>query len=491
MAAMPYSSLADFLEELSERGELARVSAEVDPALELAEITRRVARQGGPALLFERVRGSGMAVVTNLLGTECRACRAVGIESLDEISARTEELIQKNTPQNWFDRLKTSTDEAGANKFRAKTVKSGPCQQVVRLGRDIDLASFPLVKQWPGEAGGSITAGRLVTQDRGGEARSVTLAPLQAIDASRLAIIDDGHSSFARHWARHLEANEKMTVAVVLGGDPAALVAAALELPDDIDAYHVMGLMRGKPVELVKCRTHAFAVPADADLVFEGYLDPSAAPVVVESAAAGGSHYRAGRSAAVLHVTAITHRSHPIFPALIDDAPHGERATIAKLRERMLLPAVRRAAPDVVDVHLLALGGPHRWAFVAMHKRYPYQARQVASALWGSTALKFTKFLVLVDPHVNVHDVAAVLSEVGANVAPERDMFSYDGPTHGSDHANPTAFLGKHVALDATAKIGGEIPGSWPAPLVAGEEICRLVDQRWAEYMLDLPGGGP
>ena len=484
MAAMSYSSLADFLEELSARGELVRVSAEVDPAGELAEITRRVAAQGGPALLFERVRGATMAVVANLLGTESRVCRALGIESLDEIAARTEALILKNTPQNWFDRLKTSADDAGANKFRAKTVRSGPCQQVVRLGRDVDLAGFPIPKQWPGESGPSITAGQLITQDRGAVQRSVTRCPLQVAGPNSLAILDDGDSAFARHWDHHRTAGEKMTAAVVLGGDPAAIIAASLELPDEVDAYHVTGLLRGTAVDLLKCRTHAMEVPAEADFIFEGYLDPETPPVVVESAGAGGSHYRAARPAAVLHVTAITHRSHPIFPALIDSGPHGEHGALVKARERMLLPAVRAAAADVVDLHLPAYGGPHRWAFVSIHKRYPYQSRQIASALWGSAALKFTKFLVLVDPHVNVHDTQAVLAEVGANVAPDRDVFSYDGPAHGSDHANPSAPLGRHLALDATAKIPGEQQGPWPAPLVTSEEIRQLVTARWEEYKL-------
>jgi len=483
---MAYNSLADFLEELSQAGELARVDAEVDPHLELAEIARRVAAAGGPALLFERVRGATMAVVANLLGTEGRVCRALGIDSLDEIATRTEALIQKNTPQNWFDRLKMSADDSGANKFRPKAVKNGACQQVVRLGRDIDLASFPIPQHWPGESGPSVTAGVMISQNCGDQRRGATLCPLTVVGQNRLAIIDDGHSCFARHWARHVEANEKMPVTVILGGDPAAAIAASLELTDEIDFYHMLGLLRGKALEVVKCRTHAMEVPADTDLVFEGYLDPEAAPAVVESAAPGGSHYRTARPAAVLQVAAITHRSHPIFPALVDGGINGERASLAKARERMLLPAVRAAAPDVVDLHLPPYGGPHRWALVSIRKQYPFHARQIASALWGSAALKFTKFLVLVDPHVNVHDVQAVLSEMGANVTPERDVFSYDGPAHGSDHANAPALLGRHVALDATAKMPGERQGDWPAALEASDETRQLVTARWTQYKLVL-----
>jgi 4-hydroxy-3-polyprenylbenzoate decarboxylase len=487
MAAMSYRSLADFLEELSAHGELERVAVEVDPALEVAEITRRVAAGGGPALLFERVRGASMAVVTNLLGTEARVCRALAIESLDEIPLRCEALIQKNTPQNWFDRLKTLPEDVGANKFRARLAKSGPCQQVVRLGRDVDLATFPLIKQWSAELAPAITAGQLISQGQDSQQRGVTLCSLQSAGPNALAVLDDGHSSFARHWARHREAGEKMPAAMVVGGDPAALIAASLEVPDDADAYHVTGLLRGAPVELVKCRTHAIEVPADADLVFEGYLDPEGPLADVVAAAAGGSYYRRALPAPVLHVTAVTHRSHALFPAIVDSGSHGDHAALLAARERMLLPAVRNVAPDVVDLHLPTYGGPHRYAFVSVHKRYPFQSRQIASALWGSDALRFVKFLILVDPHVNVHDATAVFAAVGANVAPERDVFSYDGPAHGSDHAQHLDRLSRHLAFDATAKLPTEQAGPWPAPLATSEEIRRLVTERWEEYRLKSP----
>ena len=355
---MPYSSLADFLEELAAAGELARVAAEVDPVLELAEITRRVAAERGPALLFERMRGQSLAVVANLLGTESRVCRALAIDSLDDIATRIETLVEQHTPQNWFDRLKTSADEAGANKFRAKTVKSGPCQQVVRLGRDVDLAGFPLVKQWPDESGPAITAGLLVTAADAAERPSFSVCPLQQVDQNRLAVADDGHSAFARHWNQARAAGEKMMAAVVLGGDPAALVAASLESADDaIDAYHLLGLARGKPLDLVKCRTHTLEVPADADLVIEGYLDPESPPLAIQVAAAGGNRYRACPAAPLLHVTAITHRRNPLFPVLIDAPAAGEGVALAKARERLLLPALESLSPDIVDVHLPAHGG--------------------------------------------------------------------------------------------------------------------------------------
>jgi 4-hydroxy-3-polyprenylbenzoate decarboxylase len=462
---MPYSSLAEFLEDLSHQGQLARIEVEVDRDLEIAEITRRVARDGGPALLFDRVRGQTMAVVTNLLGTDDRVRRALDLESLDDLWPRVESLIERHTPQTWFDRLKTSSDDAGANRFRPKTVKNGPCGQVAHLGRDVDLASLPLVKQWSSESRFSITAGPLISQAPGLDPRGSTLCAFEALDANTLAVLDDGHSAFARHWEAHSKANEKMPVAIVLGSDPAGLLAAHLELPDDLDAYHFTGLLRGRPLEVVKCRTHALEVPAEADLVIEGYLDPGAAATVVS-------------------VTAITHRTRPIFPVMIDCGPHGETAALFHARQRMILPTLRTVAPAIVDLHLPVLGGLHRYAFVAMRKTQPFQARQVASALWGSPALRYTKFVVLVDHDVDVHDTACVLSAVGANVAAERDVFSYDGPAHRADFANSMGPLARHLGIDATRKIEGERTGVWPAPLAAGEAIEQLVTARWGEYKL-------
>ncbi|HEX3725931.1 MAG TPA: UbiD family decarboxylase [Pirellulales bacterium] len=488
---MAYGSLADFLEDLASGGQLARTSALVDPVLEIAEVTRRVARQCGPALLFEQVSGSSLAVVTNLLGSESRVCRALAIDSLDEIGARTEGLIQRHTPQNWFDRLKTSGDEAGANKFRPKPIKTGACQQVVRLGRDVDLSMLPLVKSWPDESGPAITAGRIVSLGRAGGERCVTVCPLVRLDANRLAVVDAGRGELARHWAEYRAANAKMPVAVVLGGDPAHSVAARLDLPEAADPYHMTGLLRCQALDVVKCRTHELEVPADADVVLEGYLDPDDAGATAVVAAAGASHYQTVGDVPVLHVAAITQRSHAIMPALIDSGMHGEAAALSKARERLLLPAVQAVVPGVVDLHLPPYAAPQHFAFVSIRKAYPYHARQVACALWGWQSLRFTKYLVIVDSEVNVRDTPGVLAEIGAHVAPEHDLFSYDGPGQAPSHGTPEGALQRHLGIDATAKIAGERSRLASVRLVPSDEIVRLVAGRWEQYQLDLPDRGP
>jgi 4-hydroxy-3-polyprenylbenzoate decarboxylase len=277
-----------------------------------------------------------------------------------------------------------------------------------------------------------------------------------------------------------------MPVAVVLGGDPAATVTANIELPPAADVYHVSGLLRGRAVDVVKCRTHAMEVPAEADMILEGYVDPSAPPASVTSGEVRGSHARIERQAPVLHVTAITHRSHPIIPAVIDTGEWGEAGALLKVRERVLLPAIRAVAPGVVDLHLPALGGADRWAFVSIAKTYPFQARQVASALWGSAALRFTKLVVLVDSDVDVRNVESVLAEIGANVAPERDLFGYDGPTAPTGGPGGLTTLGRHIGIDATVKIAGEHSGSPSERLVGSREIEALVTARWSEYGIAL-----
>ncbi len=463
-----------------------RASRPRSTRLEIAEITRRIAATSGPALLFERVRGQSVAVATSVLGTEARVCRALDVESLDGIIPRIESLVREHTPQNWFERLKTSDDAAGVNKFRPKPVKVGPCQQVVRLGRDVDLGAFPLVKQWPGESGPALTGGLLVSQAPGAEYRCVTACPLVALDHQRLALVDVRGGAATHHWTAFRQAEQRMAVAVVLGGDPAGSIAASLELPPGIDSDHLTGLLRGRAVEVVKCRTHGLEVPAEAELVVEGYLDPETPDVRVCLGGTLGRQHHFEQSAPVLHVTAITHRTHPILLTPIDTGEHGDAAALLKVRERVLLPALRTLAPGIVDLHLPALGGLHHFAFVSIHKSYPFHARQVASALWGSQSLRLIKFLVLVDAEVNVRQVREVLAEIGANAAPDRDMFSYDGPIAEMESGS-SARLARHVGIDATTKITGEQIGPATERLGGDAEIEELVDRRWSEYGLETP----
>jgi len=478
--------LADFLEDRSTHGELARVGAEVDVDLEIAEITRRITRSGdAPILLFDRVRGHAGAVVANVLGTEQRVCRALDLESLSEIPQRLEALIRHHTPQNWFDRLKMAGDTSGTDKFRPKTIKTGAAQQVVRLGRDIDLATLPLIRQWPAETSPAITAGLLISRSLGSEETSLTPCTLPSVDAQTLAVLEEGHSAWHTQWQAYRAAGEKMPLAIILGGPLALNIASELSWAGAFDAFLLAGLLQGKALETVKCRTHDLQAPAEADWIFEGYLDPTEAPLERSRPDQLGHYWLPPRCAPPLHLTAVTQRSHPLFPTIV--AGDGHARTMTKLRERTLLPALRGLAADIVDLHLPACSGPQQFAVASFHKHYPHQARQIASSLWGTAPLRFAKFLVLVDAEVNVHDPAAVRAAIEAHVVPRRDLIRFDGPAHVADFHATQSWLSEHLGLDATAKIAGEQQSPVPRGLQAATEIVERVTARWGEY--GLPPG--
>jgi len=472
--------LADFLEQLDEAGQLARISLEVDPVLEISEITTRTARAGGPALLFENVRGHQLPVVTNLLASRERIGLALGIERFDELADRVRLAIWP-PEESWVDRLKLASHSPSLSNLRPRVVKTGACQQVVRLGRDIDLGELPLLHAWPRDAGPTIASGRLFCRSPETGRCHAGDYFLQALDATRLAVhwhrLQAGPSTLADYAAR----GQRMPIAVVLGGDPLYAFLPGAALPDQVDSFLWGGILRGRPLELVKCRTHELEVPADAEIVLEGYVDPAEALVTVGPF--GGpdgfeSHPQAGP---VLHLTAITHRSNPLYVASVPGRPPHEHAWIRHAVERASLPIVQSMIPELVDYALPLFTGPNSLAFVSIRKRYPQHARKVAAALWGLDYLMLSRTIILVDEHVDVHDAQRVLFEVGAHVDPSQDLLLHAGPTDNWDHSAAIPLQGQHLAIDATAK--------WPeesarpaAELEMSPNVRDLVSGRWTSY---------
>ena len=478
---MVYRALADFLEALADGGQLARVAAEVDPRRELAEIARRSARAAGPALLFDRVRGCPLPIVANLLATEDRACRALGIGSLAELAERTESLVRQGGAQGWLERLKLAPEQPVSERYRAKSVRSAPCQQIVRRGRDIDLAPLAALQSWEAESQGSMTAVHLVTSDAVGT-RRLTPCRLQYVDSTRLAIVDDGLGDWTRLAQAAQVCGEKLYLAMFLGGDPAYSIAAAVPGSEMLDAYALLGLVRGAVVETVKCKTSALEVPADVDIVLEGIFDPAADPARVTVSGVASPYYRPAIEAPVIQIETLTQRSSCLLPVRLDS--EAEIAVLRKAVERMLLPLVRAAIPELIDYALPIWGGGDRFAFLAIRKTIALQARRAASALWGLPAFQSTKFVVLVDEDVDVQDFAQVWSRVGANVDPARDTFVRPGPAAPADHAFAVPQVGCQMGIDATGKLPGEVASNWPAALTVSQEIRDLVDRRWKEYGL-------
>ncbi len=485
---MAHRNLSDFIGELEDDGDLVRVSAEVDPVLELAAITARVCQssQSSPALFFENVRGSSIPVVTNLLGSRARICKALGVASLDEAAARFASLIAPQAPQGLFETLRLMPEYAQLGTLAPKSVSTGSCQQVVKLGSDVNLESLPIPQCWPQEATGSITAGQVVTRHPNTGQRDVDLTPLSVKDQTSLVVHwdahDDGWNNYLEHRRQHLQ----MPIAIALGGDPLCTYASSIPAPYGNDETMLAGFLGGRNVELVTCRSVELEVPADVEIVIEGYIDVDKP---LERAAPLGSasgFYGQTNELPVLKVTGLTHRSNPIFPAMIPNRPPAESEWLGRATESILSPFVKLFVPEIKALHQPRYGSFRNFLFVSIDKRYPQQARKVMHALWSFNRLTVSKIIVVLDSDIDVTDEGLVWFHVGANVHPGRDVTFCEGPTHVSDHAAPVSGVGHKMGIDATRKLPEEgHPRPWPDALTMTSDIEALVSERWAEYGMD------
>ncbi len=483
---MPYDHLSEFLGELQDAGELLRISAEVDSTLEIAGITHRVCQpsHSAPALFFERVSGSPYPVVTNLLGSESRISKALGVASLDELSSRIAALLRPEIPTGLIDTLKRLPQLSQISKLPPRTVRSGACQQVVRLGRDVVLREFPFLQSWPLETSRSLTQTQVFTKHPESEQRDVSRTALIVKDTTTCWLPWSVHDIGTRNFHAYRRQGLRMPVAVALGGDPACVFTAATPFPAGIDPCLAAGFFRGQPLELVKCRSIDLEVPTGAEVVFEGYIDPAEPwePVGTQGVASG--FYSLDALAPLFHVTAITQRANPVVPTNIVGRSSNEDAWIAKATERILLPLLSLMLPEVVDVGLPRCGSKNV-LFVSIRKQYPLQARKVMATLWGLAPSLFAKILVVVDEEVDVHVPEDVWFHVAANVHPGRDVQVHDGPSDVWDHSTPIAGMGRAIGFDATRKSAGEgHPRDWPGELLPSKAVQDLLDSRWSEYGL-------
>lgn len=482
---MSLTSLGDFLALLEGSGELLRIAAPVDPALEIAEITCRMTRgeAGGPALFFESVRGSKIPVVTNLLGNRSRLCRAFGVKSLDELSERLTAPAADETPSRWLEALKLAPS---LSPLAPRVVKSAYCQQIVKLGRDVNLWDLPILRSWPDEPQPVITMGQVFTRCPRTQERSIELVPVQVLDQQRLAPCWHRHHAGLRHWQAALAANQQLPIAVVLGGHPASALAALATLPPATDPLTFSSLMQGGKLELVKCRSSDLEVFASAEIVLEGILDPTTPPQPAAPFALPTGFYSIRcESLPVVQVTAVTHRANPVYPAQVFAAPPNEESWMRSALERVFLPWIKRAIPELVDYHSPAAGGSRNWLFVSIRKDYPLAAHKVMHALWGHASTMFSKGIVVVDADVDVHKADDVWFNVGAHVDPQRDLVIASGPTDIDDHASPVTGTGHKLGIDATRKLPEEINGRpWPKSLAMPDAVRRQVTERWQELKL-------
>jgi 4-hydroxy-3-polyprenylbenzoate decarboxylase len=478
---MAFRDLREFLSALEARAELLRIRAPVSADLEAAEIADRAIKAGGPALLFENVKGHDVPLAMNLFGTMERMCLALGVASLDEIGARMVEVIEPEIPSNLIEKLKMLPKLARLADFVPKTVSSAPCQEVVEEERP-SLAFLPVVKTWPGDGGPFLTLPLVFTKDPKTGRRNVGMYRMHVHDETSTGMHWHIHKGGAQHYRGFRRKRERMPVAVALGGDPATIYAASAPLPEDVDEMVFAGFLRKQPVELVRCRTADIEVPAHAEVILEGYVDPDE----LRTEGPFGDHtgyYSLADEYPVFHVTCVTRRRNPIYPATIVGKPPMEDVYLGKATERIFLPLLRKIVPEVVDMNLPVEGIFHNVALFSIDKRYPGHARKVMSAVWGMGLLMFSKFVVVFDADVNIQDPSEVVWRIGNNVDPRRDTMIVDGPVDALEHASPIPHYGSKMGIDATRKWASEgFAREWPEDIRMDGNIVELVTRRWKEY---------
>ena len=479
--ATPARDLREWIALLEREGELRRISAEADPDLEITEITDRVVKSGGPALLFENPKGSAHTLLINQFGTERRMCLALGAERLDDAAAKLGDVLDMQPPQGIVEKVKGLLKLKSVADSLPKVVSKGPCQEIVLQGDDVDLAALPIQRCWPGDPAPFITLPAVITKDPKSGVRNVGMYRMQVID---------GRSTFM-HWQMHKDGRPDflaaedgtIPVAVAIGLDPVTAYAASAPLPHHLDELMLAGFLRGEPVELVRCKTIDLEVPANAEIVLEGTV--SRDDVGVEGPF--GDHtgyYSHAEEFPIFRISAMTMRRDAIYASIVVGKPPAEDAWLGKATERIFLPAVRMTLPEIVDYDLPVAGAFHNCVIVSIRKAFPGHAQKVMHALWGLGMLSLSKSIVVVDEHVDVHDYADVFFRVSANVDPKRDILITEGPLDHLDHAPGRQFYGGKVGIDATHKLPEEDARPWPEEIVMSDEIRELVSRRWVEYGL-------
>ncbi len=477
--------LREWIALLRAEGELVEVTAEVDPHLEITEIADRTMKAGGPALLFRNVRGSSMPVLINQFGTERRMCLALGVESLDEVRQRVADIFELLSPPKGLGEAlgAAATGLRTLKDSKPKIVSSAPCQEVVMAEPNLDV--LPIMQCWPEDGGPFITLPSVITRDPVTGGRNVGMYRLQKHSATTLGLHWQIHKDAAADWRAGAG---RMEVAIALGGDPISIYAGSLPLPKHIDEHAVAGVLRSERVELVRCKTVDLEVPANAEIIIEGWCERG----VLAPEGPFGDHtgyYTPVDQFPVLNVTAITHRKDPIYPSIVVGVPPSEDVWLGKATERMFLPAVQMTLPEVVDYDLPFAGAFHNCCIVSIRKSFPGHAQKVMHAIWGTGLLSLTKAVVVVDEWVDVHDYTQVMWQLGANVDPGRDVMLSSGPLDQLDHAPSRPSLGGKIGFDATATWPEEgYARTWPAVARMDDATKAGVDARWGELGIMLSG---
>lgn len=477
---MAYESLVDFVRALDDAGELSRVEAEVSWDLEITEVTDRVCKRGGPAVVFLNVTGYRTPVLTNAFGSRRRMAMALGVSDVEEIAQRIEDMVRRAPPDGLLDKVRTLSEMFRLGKFFPHRVRGGRCKEVVRRGDEVDLLAMPVLRCWPGDGGRFITLPLVVTSDPETGTRNVGMYRMQVYDRNTTGMHWHVHKTGAEHFRKYRARGERMPVAVAIGADPATIYSATAPLPPNLDELVFAGFLRSRPVETVQCETCDLEVPAWSEYVLEGYVEPSE----LRREGPFGDHtgyYSLADDYPVFHVTCVTHARDPIYPATVVGRPPMEDCYIGKATERIFLPLLRTIVPEIVDINLPVEGVFHNLAFVSIRKAFPGHARKVIHAIWGSGQMMFTKMVVVLDEHVDVQDMGEVIWRLGNNVDWRRDVVIAEGPVDVLDHASPTPNLGGKIGIDATKSWPEEgYPREWPPDIAMSPDVVAKMDALWA-----------
>ncbi|WP_338441099.1 UbiD family decarboxylase [Synechococcus elongatus IITB4] len=480
--------LRGFLKLLEERGQLRRITAPVDSELEIAEISNRLLAAGGPALLFENVKGTDWPVAVNLMGTVERVCWAMNMEEprqLEELGRKLGLLQQPKPPKKISQAV-----EFGKVLFslvRAKPQRDllPPCHQVVLKGDEVNLDRIPMIRPYPGDAGKIITLGLVITKDPETGTPNVGVYRLQQQSVNTMTVHWLSVRGGARHLRKAAERGQKLEIAIALGVDPLILMAAATPIPVDLSEWLFAGLYGGSGVHLAKCKTVDLEVPADSEIVLEGTITPGE---VLPDGPFGDhmGYYGVVEDSPLVRFHCLTHRRDPIYLTTFSGRPPKEEAMMAIALNRIYTPILRQQVPEIVDFFLPMEALSYKAAVISIDKAYPGQARRAALAFWSALPqFTYTKFVIVVDREINIRDPRQVIWAVTSKVDPERDVFILpETPFDTLDFASPKLGLGSRMGIDATTKVYPETDHQWGEPLRSDPAIAEQVTQRWAEYGL-------
>lgn len=481
---MPFEGLGEYVEALERAGELKRVRARVSPDLEVAEIMRRLMYQRDqPAVLFENVEGSDMQILGNAFGTMKRLKIALESDDFTEIGSRITELTRMKMPSGMLNKLKMLPKLSEIGEYGPKYVDSGPVTEVIETDERTSLNSMPILKSFAGDAGRFITFGMTVTKHPETEIRNLGVYRIQIIDDKRAIMHWQTHKRGAQHFKMLREQNKKIEVAIVIGADPATVFSAVAPVPEGMDKYLFSGITRKRGVKLVRCRTVDLEVPANAEIVLEGHVDPND----MRMEGPFGDHtgyYTPAEPFPTFTLTGIMRRRQPIYLTTVVGKPVLEDAYIGKVIERSFLPLIQMFHPEVVDFSMPGAGWFQGLAIISIKKAYPGQAKKVMMGLWGMGQLALTKTFIVVDSDVNVHDIDDVIWAVTSRADPARDtVIVENAPTDTLDPASPLVNLGSKMGIDATQKTREEgYMREIQQLAVVDDDTKSLVDRRWQEY---------